>query len=72
MTDPPWASAVRIMAALLILLNVDIVLSVLLGAGYGPAAAVAAAGTLGVIAAEIIARLFPGSDPDLPPLALGR
>jgi hypothetical protein len=72
MKTPPRA-VVRSLAVLFVLLNVDIVLSVLLAVGYGLTTAVATAGTLGMITAEIIVRLSSGDDPDLPPpFALGR
>lgn len=66
MNEPTW-SAARFTAVLLALLNMDIVLSVLLGAGYGLAPAMAAAGTAGLFTAEIAARLLPDSDAGLPP-----
>jgi hypothetical protein len=69
MPESPW-STVRFVAVLLALLNMDIVLSVLLGAGYAPTPAVAAAGTIGLFTAEIAARILPGGDADdvgLPP-----
>jgi hypothetical protein len=65
MPEVPWA--VRVTAALLVLLNVDIVLSVLLADGYGRSTALAAAGTLGAVTAEIITRLLPGSGTSQPP-----
>jgi uncharacterized membrane protein len=64
-SHPPWG-ATWIMAALIILANVDAVLSVLLTAGYGVTTAVAAAGTVGAVTAEIIARFFTGADPGQP------
>jgi len=66
MNEPTWSTA-RFTAVVLALLNMDIVLSVLLGAGYGLTPALAAAGTAGVFAAEIAARLLPGNDAGLPP-----
>jgi hypothetical protein len=65
MPDNAWA--VRVTAALLVLLNVDIVFSVMLAGGYGLSAALAAAGTLGAVTAEIITRLLPGSGTSHPP-----
>jgi hypothetical protein len=65
MTDPPMA--IRVAATLLILLNVDVVLSIMLTAGYGLTAALAATAALGTVTAEIIARLLSGNDPGMPP-----
>jgi hypothetical protein len=59
-------NAMRVMAILIILLNVDVALGALLAAGYGLATALAAVGTLGAVTAEIVARLLPG-DASIPP-----
>lgn len=67
MPEEPSRITARITLVILVVLNVDIVLSVLLTAGYGLTPAVAAAGTLGLFTAEIAARLLPGSDTGLPP-----
>ncbi len=66
MSDPPRV-IMRVLAILMILLNVDVVLSLLLTDGYQLATALTAAGTLGAVTAEIVVRLLPGDDPTPPP-----
>jgi hypothetical protein len=65
MPEVPWTA--RVTAVLLVVINVDLVLSVLLADGYGLSTALAAAGTLGAVTAEIITRLLPGSGTSQPP-----
>jgi hypothetical protein len=67
----PSLNVARITAAIVILINIDVVLSALLTAGYGLTAAVTAAGTLGLVTAEIAARFMPGNDAGLPPALPG-
>ena len=64
---PTPQAAIRILTILMILLNVDVVLSVLLTDGYALNTALTAAGALGAITAEVIARLLPGEGPSPPP-----
>ena len=64
--SPPPNAAMRIMAALFVLFQVQIFVGVLLTDGYSLQATLAAASVVGVISAEITARIL-GREPGSPP-----
>ena len=61
-------TVMRLMAVVIILLNVDVALGALVAAGYGLATALTAAGTIGAVTTEIVARLLGGGTPEPPAL----
>lgn len=64
---PPANSAMRIMAALMILFQVQLFVGVLLTAGYSLQTTLTAASVVAVLSAEITARLLGRESGSLPP-----